>query len=500
MSRGSSDSTRAAIDRDAADLQRGVGINLLGHALKLADPVLLVLVTTAYGIERFGAFTVAQAMMLLAVRVGALGLDKGLLWWVARQPPERRRTHVRGATALAAALTAVVALVVIVGADPDLLERLGQPRAIPLPLRIVALAMVPQVCADVLTHAAMGLRRMEAQVLVKDAVLPITFPVAALALYHGLGLADLGLPIAYVIASAVALVAAAWMHRRLFMALPRSRGIGVMPPRALVRYAVPLWLAEMSNSLLQRIDVVLVEVLTGDLHLVGAYGVATRFSNAIRQIRRSFDPVVVAIVSEIGARGSPHRLRAGLSYAAFLVTLTQLPIFAALFAYTEDVTPLFGDGFEIATTPIVILGGVWLVAGTLGLAGIVVTAYGHSTQTLLATLFAIVLLAVSGVILIPQHRLVGAALAVGIGYVGQGLLQVAQMRWITGAWNYDRSVLRPLALGAAAGVAMALAWLLAGAVVPRFAAKSLGVLVFALVYGAGVVRLARAGLLRRGSR
>ena len=483
-----SESTRAAIERDARDLKRGVGVNLVGYALKLANPVLLVFVTSAYGIERFGAYTIAQVAMLFAAKLGAAGLDKGLLWWVARQQPAHRRTHVRSAVALAAALTSVVAFVFFIGADPAVLERLGQPPELSTPLRIVALAMVPHVCADILAHAAMGLRRMEAHVVVRDGVVPIAFPVVALILFYAFDLAAIGLPLAFVVASLAGLGAALWMYRRLFAALPRRDAPG-LPPRALLRYAVPMWLAEVSNSALLRIDVLLVEILTGNLALVGAYAVATRFSNALRQVRRSFDPIVVAIVSEIGARRDRQRLRAGFSYATFLVTLTQLPIFAVLFAYAGDITPLFGEGFEVATMPIVVLGGVWLVNGLISLSGIVVTAYGHSKQTLLNTLLACALLAGTGVLLVPHYDLLGAALAVGVAYTGQGIAQLIQMRIVTGGWNYDRSVLYPLGLGLLAGAAMAGGWLLVG--------KTAGVAAFALVYAAGVARLKRAGLLGR---
>src|SRR5690606_241600 len=81
----SGESGRGAALRDARDLRRGVGVNAIGYAFKVANPVLLALLTNAYGPERWGAFAVAQASILLAVRMGALGLDKGLLWWIPRQ-------------------------------------------------------------------------------------------------------------------------------------------------------------------------------------------------------------------------------------------------------------------------------------------------------------------------------------------------------------------------------------------------------------------------------
>jgi O-antigen/teichoic acid export membrane protein len=492
--------TRGAALRDARDLRRGVGVNAIGYAFKLANPVLLALLTNAYGPETFGAFTIAQASILLAVRFGALGLDKALLWWVPRQPPSERRRGVRSVLALAASLNFVVALVIFGLADPRVLAWLGQPEDLSLPLRIMALATVPQVCTDVLSHASMGLRRMEAQVLVKDALVPVGFPLLAVVLFYAFDATHLGMPIAFVIANVLGFFVAIRIFARLFAGTPVPADDPKRPPAELIRYAVPMWLAEMTNSLLQRLDLYMVTALTGDLALVGIYEIARRFGEAIRMIRRSFDPIVVAIVAEIGATGDLVRLRAGYSYATFLVTLTQLPIFAAIFAFAREIAPLYGEGFEAAAVPIVIFGVTWLVNGLFSLAGIVVSAWGLSKQTLLNMVFAVVVLGVAGMLLIPPFGLEGAASSVGIAYVLQALLQLWQMRRATGGWNYNRTVLYPLGLGALAGLSMAAVWLGLVAVapsLPRLAVEIAAFVAFAAVYGAGVLRLRARGLLGR---
>ena len=493
-------SSRGGALRDARDLRRGVGVNAIGYAFKLLNPLLLALLTNAYGLEAFGAYSIAQASILLSVRLGALGLDKALLWWVPRQPPAERRRGVRSVLALAASLNLVVAAVIFGLADPAVLAALGQPEELSLPLRIMALATVPQVCTDVLSHASMGLRRMEAQVLVKDALVPVGFPLLAVVLYYAFDATRLGMPIAFVIANVIGFLVAARIFARLFAGTPVPADDPRRPPAELVRYAVPMWLAEMTNSMLQRLDLYMVTALTADLALVGIYEVARRFGEAIRMIRRSFDPIVVAIVAEIGATGDRARLRAGFSYATFLVTLTQLPVFAAIFAFAGEIAPLYGEGMDAAVVPIVIFGMTWLVNGLFSLAGIVVTAWGHSKQTLVNMVFALVVLGVAGMLLIPRLGLPGAASSVGIAYVLQAILQLWQMRRATGGWNYNRTVLYPLGLGAIAGAAMAATWLGMIAVAPGLPALAVEIaafVAFAVVYGAGVLRLRARGMLGR---
>lgn len=71
--------------------------------------------------------------------------------------------------------------------------------------------------------------------------------------------------------------------------------------------------AEIANTVLLRMDILAVAAL-GDPRLVGIYGAVLQFSNAIRQVRRSFDPIVVAISSRLALHPDAERLATGFSY------------------------------------------------------------------------------------------------------------------------------------------------------------------------------------------
>jgi O-antigen/teichoic acid export membrane protein len=482
--------TPDSIGQDASDLQRGVTVNLAGYVLKLANPILLILVVRLYGATAFGIFTLVQAVMMLGARFAALGLDKALLWWVPRQDGARAREGIRPALWAASTGAALVTVALLLASSTRVLAWAGVSTALSTPLRLMALGTIPQVVTDLLLHACMGRRRMEAQVLVKDTLVPTLLVAGGLALYWSPARA-VGLPLAYLVSTLAGVLAAWFFFARVFRGTPWPEGEGRRPPPDIVRYAGPMWLAEMSNSLLLRMDTTMVAALVGDLALVGVYAIVVRIANQIRDIRRSFDPIVLAIASRIGHVADPARLAAGFSYATFLVTVTQIPVFVFLLVFARDLMPLYGEGFGGATTPIVILCAFWLFNGVASLAGIVVAAYGKSRLTLFNTLFAIAVQAAASFVLIPRYQLVGAALSVGIAYTAQGCLQVVQMRRVTGGWNYNRSVFGPMMVALFGGVAMAaIVWLGKGhgmELTVRIAAFA----AFALVYLPGAWRLWR---------
>ena len=475
---------------DARDLRRGVAVNMLGYAIKLAHPVLLAIATRLYGAESFGVFIVSQAAVMMLARVCLFGLDKGVLWWVPRQEPSDERRGVLGALLVATVSSAVVAAGMLVIPTGWIATWTDDP-GVPTAMRIMALGIVPLAASEVLLHATMAKRRMEPQVIVRETLVPVTLLGAATALFFA-GAGAHGLAIAFLLSHLVGFAGAAIAFGRVF----RGSRFGARPlelPPKLRRYAGPWWISEMTNTALQRTDVVILAMAT-DPFVVGVYGIVVQFANAVRAIRRSFDPIVTAIVSRISARPDPERLATGYSYATVLVTATQVPVFVFLALFGEWLLPLYGEGFEAGARALVVFCVFWGVLGAAGLAGVVVAGYGYSKLTLLNVVVALAVQAPLVYVLGDRFGLEGAAAAVGIAYTVQHALQLAQMRYITGQWCYTRSVV-PMLVTAAGSVALSVAAYVALAAAGELVQRLGAFAVFAAGYGAATLYLYRSGRL-----
>lgn len=450
-----------SMTRDARDLRRGVLINLFGYLLKMVHPAGVVLIVALYGDEAFGVFFAAQQALLLLMRVCLLGLDKGVLWWVARQPPTDERRGLAAALGFAFAISTVLALALVAFAAPWVALWWEEP-TLASSLQWIALAVVPMTVSEVLISAALGKRRMEAQVFVKDGVVPLCFVALALGLGAVPSLRPLGLPVAFVSAQVAGLFGAIWAFSRAFSESRWPRPFSFQLPRPLVRYAFPMWGAEVANSFLQRVDTLILAALT-DPATVGIYAVVMNIGNALRTIRRAFDPIVLSIVSQIGARKDRVRLRAGVSYATSLVMITQMPVYAFIVAFAPMILAWMGhtfeEGFDQAIAPIIILSAFWSVNGIIGLQGVVVTGYGRSDLAVINVLVALGVQVGLLWLLIPPLGLEGAAYAVGIATMVQNALALVQSRIVTGGWNYDPRLSWLLVMMVVAGAAMAVMWL-----------------------------------------
>jgi O-antigen/teichoic acid export membrane protein len=351
----------------------------------------------------------------------------------------------------------------------------------------MAAGLVPTALTEVLV-AAVARRRIGAQILAREGVVTLSMAAAAVG-FHQAGMGAAGLPAAFGASRLAGLATALVLCRGVF---PRGGGgaTAVRLPRQLRRYAGPVWLAEVANSALLRMDVMLLTVMV-DAGTVGVYAAVMQVANSLRSVRRSFDPIVTAIFSEIGAAHSPRRLAAGFSRATSLVLATQLPIFAVLAAAIPWIMRALGPGFADGADAALVLCAFWMVNGVLGLSGVIVTGYGHSGLALANVLATLVVQSALLTWLVPHHGLMGAVVAVGASQAILNLAQLAEASVLTRTRFYGPEVLWTAGLGAVAGATMVAGWAIAAGSGP-IASRMVGLFLFAAVFAPGLVWLHRA--------
>jgi len=478
----------AGVERDRRDLHRGVLVNGLGYVVKTAFPLLMGLVIWLYGKEEFGLFTAAQSIVLVALRVCVLGLDKAILWWVPRQTEGAAGCGIARALIFSLTAAGFAAILVTAILAPALAAWKEIPEAT-WSLRLMAISLVPMSATEILVGAVLGRRKMEAQVIVKEVAQPFTFLLLAVAAFAA-GLREMALAGAFLASQGVALLAAILVFRREFGSLPRAAG-AASGSRDLVRYALPMWGAEISNAFLLRLDTLVLLALY-DVGTVGVYGVVVMIGNAVRTIRRAFDPIVLAIVSRISSRKEMPRLRAAFSHATSLVIATQLPVYAFVLLFVPWILPILGEGYDAASTPVIVICGFWMVNGVLGLNGLIVSGFGRSDLAFLNVLLTIAVEAALLFLLVPPFGIVGASIAVGAAYTVQNAVQAVQARWLSGAWNYEAKVARIMAAGLAAAAALAAIWWIARPA-GEFLARAVAFAGFLAVLGISVLWMIRRG-------
>jgi O-antigen/teichoic acid export membrane protein len=75
----------AGRDNDPArELRRGAKVNLAAYVVRIAHPPLMIAVTRTYGAAHWGEVAIGLGLSTVLLRLGAFGLDRSMLYWVAR--------------------------------------------------------------------------------------------------------------------------------------------------------------------------------------------------------------------------------------------------------------------------------------------------------------------------------------------------------------------------------------------------------------------------------
>jgi len=392
-----------------------------------------------YGAELFGTYVVAQASILIVWRLASLGLDKAALWWVPRAVAGNSsegglRAMFFWVTSTSIVLCGVIAL----GAAPLLAEWSAEPRSADA-LRWMALGLVPMALMELAIHSVMGTRNMAARVLIRDGLVP-TLQLASALFFGVLGWKASGLPFSFLLSTTVGAIAALWVGFRLLERRLWQGSMFRLSPEV-VRYAGSIWVSELSAAILTRMDLYALARYS-DPRSVGIYAAVTQLAGSLRQVRQSFDPMVVALCAELSIRRDSARLVAGFSRAAAAVLSIQLPIWAFFFCFDSWILPIYGAGFEAGAAALVILSACWVLNGVLGLNGMVLLGQGRSELMLAGILLTMALQVALLPWLISTHGLEGAALTVALSYTALGFAHWYLATRTSGVNPYDARVLR----------------------------------------------------------
>ena len=452
----------------------------LGFALRIPARLLYLLIAARlFGPAPLGAFFVALSAIELAVTLSSLGTRKILFHLLdggadggAAEP--RPRVHflldalflAAAASAAAAAFLAGTALLI-------------DSRA----LLLLAPAVVAVASIELLLAAARWTHRVRVDVVSRSIVEPLAglAGTAAASLLGWRGVE--GLALGYWCGMACAFVYASLATRAAFGGL---RLAAYRPSRAAMAEILRLGPSnsgtDFLNVLYTRGDLYLVSALLGDA-AAGLYGAARQIVIPLRQVRQSFDALLIPIAARTFRADGASASGPALASASRLILVLLLPMVLLVLTCGEEILALLGPQFVAAYPALLLFALAETVHATLGIGDLVFVYLQPRLglrQALASTAFGLV----AALLLIPLFGLAGGAAAVLAAYLLRGWLRSRALR---------RAYAIVTSAAHAAPVAIALAAAALGMAANQAEALVLPPLLALAAYAAGI-----AFWLRRG--
>ncbi len=458
----SDEATRRQHGGDLHKLGRGSTYNLAGSAVDaVLSLVLPVLVARGLNQTDAGIFFQVTALFTIAVSIGTVGADIGVVRHIPRALALHRprdlvylmRISFLPTLAVGLVLTAVMALLI----DPiaDLVTN-GDPAAAATFVDVcwVLLAALPLLVAYRLGLAVTRALGSVRPLVVYDKIGRSATEAAGVAVVVAVSQSLVLVIVAWVAPyAAAALFVARWIVRRVrsnvrrLEALPEGVPDTVSPGLAAEfwRFSAPSAVSRIFSLALQRLDIIIVGAMRGPSE-AAVYAAATRFPVLGLMFVQAIQQVMAPRISEFLVQ--KDRARALLMYRTTTcwLVLVSWPIYLFATAYADLLIEVFGAAYVEGAPAVQVLCLAMLVATACGPVDMVLLMSGRSGWSMLNTGLSLVVMVSLDLLLVPELGVIGAAYGWAAAILVNNLLPLAQVRHFLAMHPLGRATLTAMAL------------------------------------------------------
>jgi O-antigen/teichoic acid export membrane protein len=449
---------RAAIQDDSIDgassdghilaTAKGSGFLAGGSLFEFACRFVIALVLArGLGASDYGLYVLSITAAALCAGIALIGLDDAMTRYVAITNGRGDdaavwgtiQVGVVGSTAIGLLIGA--ALFVFSGWFADTV--FSEPELAPL-LRILAFVVPVLTFSNVLAGVARGLKRMDYVAYAENGVMSLV-RLIGLGVFVALG--ALSVQWAVIVFAASDLAASIAMLVLLDRVFPVGRHLGMRGDRdvrAIVRFALPLWLSGMLRQFRRNIESLLLGALNA-VSSVGIFAVASRVNLVGHVTLLSLLVAVKPSLAELHDKGDHDGLAQLYTTSTRWSLALNLPFFIVVVLFAEPLLSVFGESFVAGTTALIILSFAELANSGTGTCGPLLDMTGHTRMKLVNSIVWTVLLIGGGAVMIPRWGAVGAAMATLLSVGVVNALTVVELWVLERVQPYDRTFWKPLA-------------------------------------------------------
>jgi O-antigen/teichoic acid export membrane protein len=433
-------------------INKGSRFMLLDNASKVVEPLLVLLCARVYAGGEWGTFKYYESLCLLLIRLGSLGLDRGIVWIYSRCADDdafiRRFSRVVNLVFLFSTAIFLFVLLQHLGYIPDIGSWTDKlPKAPPIQLALFLASVPVQACASIFLQSLLNKRVLHLGILIKNLAVPAAIFAPALLLslteYKYLGLA---LP--YLFGNLLGLTLAFFGFLRHYRVSLKDWAFSAFPSMALLRFSLPLASTDFFMSFAYRFDILLLGRYSG-IKEVEIYSVIMMVSNTLKSLRQSFDGIMLSVFSAAAAGRLGEPQKRDFNYASWLVTTVQIPFFfLALFFGRELLTliaPVYGEGYRVLA-----IATFFNLLTTVGaFSGQLLVGMGKTFMIPVSQVIFFIVATALNFYMVPRYGAEGAAFASGLSVVIGGVVCFVGIWYYAGSPILKWSYLLPLAAGMA---------------------------------------------------
>lgn len=379
-----------------------------------------------YGAEGAGIYFLSLTLVTVATVLGRMGMDNALLRFVSRHAAAGEWEAVKGvfrkgiliSSLVSGLLTAVVFMLA-----PEIAARLFDEPQLALPLRWMSLAILPFSLTMLFAEMLKGVKHIRDSQLIQGMGIPFVALTLLVLVGKHYGLS--GATLSYAGATVVTLIAGYFFWRH---ATPSFKGIsGAFDTGTLFHTSVPLfWVAAMNRLKAWAATFMLATWSTSAE--VGVYNIASRTAMLVGFLLVAVNSVVAPQYADLYARGDLYELERVARRAVRFVALVVSPAILILLFFPGRVMGVFGPSFEQGKWVLVLIALAQFANVITGTAAYLLMMTGNERMVRNSNLISVIIAIGLGVVYIPNHGALGAAIGVSSAILIKAVVEVIMVR------------------------------------------------------------------------
>ena len=397
-----------------------------------------------------GQFRLGSVVVQLLTTFCLLGLDSGLSRYLpvleARGGNGSRNLLARSSRVVIA-ISLALSLALFLG-EPALGTYYFHSPGMTNVMRVFSLQVPVLVLFRFLAGAVKAAKRVDLASKITNILSPAIFLVFVAMIgftYPGL----YGTIAARILAQLVAVLCLLLFVMRRFPKVPTTEPAENSLFRDYLRLSVPLFFIGIGYQLLSQMDTIMLGHFASERD-VGIYSVALKVSSFVAIGLGTLIPIVTPLFSQFSATRDNALTEALFTTVTKWACYSALSIFSCIAIFRVEILHLFGKGFTVGATVLLILATGQLVNAATGPTGALLTMTGKQKWELGNTMSMIAFNFLLNLVLIPRMGLLGAAIATALSIATINGLKLVQVYTLLGLQAYNLRYLKGvLAIGGA---------------------------------------------------
>ncbi len=464
-------------------LARGAGISFFGQGIgRFLNYVTQIALAWMYGPAQFGAYALGITLVQMANILAQLGVDNGVVRFVAHYRTQRDAARVRGTVFVALGIPFVLSLLLtglMFSAAGFLAGRVFDEPSLEAVFKLFSISLPALTVMNMALFATQAFMNQRYTAYVQQILQPLTNLTFIVVLYF-LGAQILGAAVAYIASMSIGCVMALYCLIRVFPNLVDRESPVRFETRTLLSASWPMTVFSFTQRANLWVAVLVVGIFA-TTSAVGVFNAAARTAALAALVLYAFNGILSPMISSLYARGKLEDLGRLYQDVSRWVFTGGLAVFLLTVVLGRDLMAVFGPEFVAGWVVLVILAGGELFNSAVGPTQRVLSMTRHQKVLMFATAGSAVICVGANFALVPGYGILGAAVATALATALANVVTVLYVRRLLGVWPFDHRYAKPAVAGllAAAGVYL-------GQLMFPFLATVPAILIFAPLFLAGM--------------